>query len=216
MVISNQTALRMREAEATGQAGVTMTAILASRVGGVYAAPPPPSAPARTEGENACNRPVFSGATDAAGAAARLSRRSRPFRHRPRHRFAVDADLVDLLVEEGEAAGDLGAFGDRLGIVPGEVGPDAARDRHVMISGDALVGAARLERAGREDCRIDILARQIVAGREVGLEEEHGAAALGHELAADHHLDQPAARQRVDALARVAGMDEHLLVLLEP
>ena len=58
--------------------------------------------------------------------------------------------------------------------------------------------------------------REVVAGRQPGLEEQDRAPRLGDELTLHVHLHVARRAQRVDALVRVAGVDEDLVVLLEP
>src|SRR3954463_4232071 len=67
----------------------------------------------------------------------------RPRRHRPRHGHTVHPDLVDLLVEKGQEAPDLGAFGDRLGVAPDDVGIRLTADPRRPVAGAALIRAGR-------------------------------------------------------------------------
>jgi hypothetical protein len=62
----------------------------------------------------------------------------------------------------------------------------------------------------------DVLARQVEAGRQRGLEEQHGACTAGQQRAVelDAHLARAAAH--VDAVVGVARVADERLVLLEP
>src|SRR5580693_3352152 len=107
-------------------------------------------------------RPAFGLRPDHGAAAVRHRCRLllpilRPWRHRPKHRDAVYPDLVDLLVEEAEMALDLGAFRDRVGIGPDEVGEHPVPDLDRIIAGLALIGAARDALARREKVHAHIL-----------------------------------------------------------
>src|SRR5205823_3789990 len=51
---------------------------------------------------------------------------------------------------------------------------------------------------------------------ETRLEEEDGTVALGDDDVVDQDAEPARARQRVDAVKRIARVDEDLLVLLEP
>src|SRR5207248_8200430 len=83
----------------------------------------------------------------------------RPRRYRPRHRDAVDPDLVHLLVEEAEITLDFRAFGDRVGVGPDEIGENLVTDFDRIIAGLALVRAARGRLARNEEIHAHILGR---------------------------------------------------------
>ena len=57
---------------------------------------------------------------------------------------------------------------------------------------------------------------QVVAHGQARLEQEHGPGGIGDRDAVDLHHDMARTAQRVDALVRIAGVNEDLFVLLEP
>src|SRR5882724_5397934 len=135
---------------------------------------------------------------------------------RPRLLDAVDEDTVDELVVEADQAFDASGLGQWLGVVPDEIVVAFALDGQVVVGGRALVGAAGLQRARRQQVEAGVGDRQVVAGGQAGLEQEDAAAAVGDGLAIDHDLDAPAGGQAVDAAEGIARVDEDLLVLLVP
>ena len=89
-------------------------------------------------------------------------------------------------------------------------------DRGRPVDRLALIGAARRAVGRREQVHAHVLARDVVAHRQPGLEQEVGFRRLRHRLAAEHHPHLARRRDRVDALIGVARVDEDLLVLLVP
>src|ERR1700726_906775 len=111
-----------------------------------------------------------------------------PRRPRPRHREAVDPDLVYLLVEETEIALDLRAFRDRIGVIPDEVAEHLVPDFDRMVAGLALVRAASDRLARNEKLHPHVVGRDVIAGRQPRLEKKPRTPSLGNDLAANNHL----------------------------
>jgi hypothetical protein len=61
-----------------------------------------------------------------------------------------------------------------------------------------------------------VSARHVVPGRQVGLEQQHRPVGLGQLDAIELNLDETAARNRLNTLARIPGMTPDLLILLQP
>jgi hypothetical protein len=80
----------------------------------------------------------------------------------------------------------------------------------------ALVGARRALVAFPQKIESYILAREVVAHRQTGLEQQCRTAALGHDLAAERHRDVSRASADVDPVEGIARMADDLFVLLEP
>src|SRR3954463_10192144 len=133
---------------------------------------------------------------------------ARPLRLRPVDRRAVDRD-VDLLVEEADEPGDRRRVGQRLLVRP----DDVALTAHGPVRREALVRADRDRVARAQAVHRDVVARQVVARRQPGLEDDRRAPAVGEQLAADLDADVPRPAPPVDAVPRVARMAEDLLVL---
>ena len=73
-----------------------------------------------------------------------------------------------------------------------------------------------MEVARDEDVEVHVGPRQVVAGGQARLEEEHRPVAVGQDDAVELDDDVAPAAQRLDALVRVARVAADLLVLLEP
>src|SRR5204862_2429282 len=58
--------------------------------------------------------------------------------------------------------------------------------------------------------------RQIVAGRQPGLEEQAWPGTLRDDLAGDLHPDVAGAARHIDPVVRVTGVDKDLVILLVP
>ena len=124
---------------------------------------------------------------------------------------------VDLLVVEGDEAGDLGQLGGRELVRPGEVLVDRVADLHRPVAGRRpLVGTGGDGVGGDEVREVDRRPIEVAAGRQPGLEEEDRRAALGEDDALELDPQLPRRAQRVDPGVGAAGMDEDPLVLLVP
>jgi hypothetical protein len=84
------------------------------------------------------------------------------------------------------------------------------------VVGEALVRAPGPDVGEQETVHADVLAREVVAGRERGLEEDARPARRRDLLAVHPHDDAPRRVQHVDPVVRVARVDDDLVVLLEP
>ena len=84
------------------------------------------------------------------------------------------------------------------------------------VPGEALVRAARGRVGRRQQVEPDVDLGQVVARREAGLEEERRLMGVGDRDAVHLDLHVTRAVQDVDPRVRVVGVDEDLLVLLEP
>src|SRR5438477_8193035 len=94
----------------------------------------------------------------------------RPLGHRPLLCLAVHFE-VDALVEEADQVADRLGVAVRLRVRPGEIFVERVAGAHMPVRGEALVRAARLLLARLEELRPYVLARQVEAGREAGLEQ---------------------------------------------
>ncbi|ELB93205.1 FMNH2-dependent monooxygenase [Rhodococcus wratislaviensis IFP 2016] len=92
----------------------------------------------------------------------------------------------------------------------------AARPGERQIRRRPLVRAGRPGVGGGEELGPHVDAGHVVAHRQRRLEQQSRADGVGDERVTDEHLDVPGGRQHVDADIRVAGVDEHLLILLVP
>src|SRR5207248_2024305 len=130
--------------------------------------------------------------------------------------LAVDPRLVHALLEEADVAGDGGHCRQGIGVAPRRVLHDRAAGRAGPVPGLALVRAAGDGVRRRQQVHANLELGDVVPHRQAGLEDEHGPGGLGHGFGADHDADLARGPAGVDTVVRIAGMDEDLLVLLEP
>ena len=88
--------------------------------------------------------------------------------------------------------------------------------RRPVPAGRALVGARRHGVRRDQVGEVDVGPVEVVAGREPGLEDQHGRGGLGEDHALGLHPHGPGRAHGVHPRVRAAGVDEDLLVLLEP
>ena len=93
---------------------------------------------------------------------------------------------------------------------------DGVADPGRPVGGGALVGALGDGVAGDEVLEADVVDGEVVAHRQAGLEEGLDLGGLGQHLALERHPHLPGRGEGVDAVVRVAGVDDDPLVLLEP
>jgi site-specific DNA recombinase len=124
---------------------------------------------------------------------------------------------VDFLVVERDQPGDRQQLAGREVVGPGDVGVARVTEvRGPVAAGGALIGTGG-QRVGRGEVgEVDFSAVEVVAGRQPGLEHHHRRARFGQHDAFELDTDAAGGPQRVDARVGVAGVDEDLLVLLEP
>ncbi len=135
---------------------------------------------------------------------------------RPRHLDAVEAD-VDPFIVETHQAGDRQQRGQGEIVGPRKVGVRGVADAHrPVVRGPPLVRAGRFGIRVEEMAEVDAGAIEVVAGGQAGLEDEHRRVRLGEQHAVEADPDVAGGAQRIHADIWVAGMDEHLLVLLVP
>ncbi len=132
-----------------------------------------------------------------------------------RERLAVHDD-VDPLVEERDAASHLRCFSKWPLVRPRHVGHGEPLVLEGPVRRLALVGAVAGGGAPVQDLRSDVLARQIEAHGQIGLEEEVRARGVGQHSSVDRDADVPRAVQDVDPVERVARVADDPLVLLVP
>jgi len=89
-------------------------------------------------------------------------------------------------------------------------------DPDVVVARVALVGAAGPDLVVVLELGGNILARQVPAGRERGLEQRDRTVGLGERLAVDGDGDVARAVAQVDPVVGVARVNDRLLILLEP
>ena len=124
---------------------------------------------------------------------------------------------VDFLVVERDQPGDRQQLAGREVVGPGDVGVARVTEvRGPVAAGRALIGTGG-QRVGRGEVgEVDFSAVEVAAGRQPGLEHHHRRARFGQHDAFELDTDAAGGPQRVDARVGVAGVDEDLLVLLEP
>ena len=103
----------------------------------------------------------------------------------------------------------------RIRVAPGDVGNEPAADRRGEVRRLALVGAPGPGGAGHQLGR-HVRPRQVVAGRQHGLEQQDRPGADRQHLAVQLQPDLAGAGQHVDAVERVARVGHVQLVLLVP
>ena len=135
---------------------------------------------------------------------------------RPAEETTVE-EGVDFLVVERDQPGDRQQLAGREVVGPGDVGVAQVTEvRGPVAAGGALIGTGG-QRAGRGKVgEVDFSAVEVVAGRQPGLEHHHRRARFGQHDAFELDTDAAGGPQRVDARVGVGGVDEDLLVLLEP
>ena len=131
--------------------------------------------------------------------------------------------------------------GQRRGISPNDQALEPGHRRIHGLGGDARAGgtgaateravglgqAPRRERPERDleplrpgaaghQLRLDVLARQIVASRQHGLEQQHRPGTLGEKLAVQLQPDMTRTGQNVDAVKRISRMSHVDFVFLIP
>ena len=84
------------------------------------------------------------------------------------------------------------------------------------MRGVALVCARRAVLLVARDLRDHVVARDVPARGQPGLEQRDRVARIGERLAVQRDADVPRGPDRVDPVERVARVAEQLLVLLEP
>jgi len=85
-----------------------------------------------------------------------------------------------------------------------------------VVRSDTLVGTLGLLLALDEHILAHVFGRDVVAGRQDGLEENPWTIRLGYDLAVHADPDVTGALEDVHPVVRVPGMDEDFLVLLVP
>src|SRR5262249_31951587 len=97
-----------------------------------------------------------------------------------------------------------------------EVAELLAADGDAVVGGNALVGTLGVALARAENVGPHIVARDVVARRQTGLEQKHGTPRVGYRRAADDHLDTAGSADRLDALVGIARVAKNLFVFLIP
>src|SRR3546814_2170296 len=100
----------------------------------------------------------------------------------------------DLVPVEGDVAADAKAVLDGVLIAPGDVLQRLVAARQRPVVGGALEGAVGAMVARHQEAQRDVLARQVVDRGQAGLLQHQRAAAVGDDLAVEHHRHPLAAR----------------------
>lgn len=126
-------------------------------------------------------------------------------------------DAVDRLRIERDEALDLGHFLYGIPVAPGDIRAHRTVAQQAgPIGGNALVGTSRRCDGRCQPLQSDVFRRQIETRRQMRLEQQHRAMAVGDRLAVEPDLHVARALQHVDAGIGIAGVDEDFLFLLEP
>ena len=105
---------------------------------------------------------------------------------------------------------------ERVGVVPGDVTTGLVGVARREIGAHTLVGTRRRGRRRDQQVHPHVLGRDVVAHREVGLEQHQRPVGLREHRARQAHLQAPGAGQHVDALERVVRVPDQHLVLRPP
>src|SRR6516162_9802017 len=123
---------------------------------------------------------------------------------------------VDVLIVEAEPVFDLRALGNWRQITPHDVLDELVAHPSRPVARRPFIRASRGRLGGLEQIHAHIELRNVIAGRQPGLEEEDGSASFTHCHAFNLHSYVPRTVDRVYSCVRISRMNEDLLVLLEP
>src|SRR4051812_3375142 len=121
-----------------------------------------------------------------------------------------------MLVIEAEQVFDLWALWNWRRITPHDVLDELVAHSSRPVPRHALVWTTRDSLGGLEQIHAHVQLRNVITGRQPGLEEEDRPARLSYRHAFNLHAHLPRAVDGVDPCVWISGMDEDLLILLVP